>query len=368
MDRNFNIPSHPAEWMYLLNQYIRGKPTFTALHKHFEDVGLDWQDMAAQHEKFRSDCVLTYNNNLPNLLLAAIAGFQRDVFGLKTIIPDTLDDDFRNQVRFLEDQGYCELSPIAPDLVSEIVSFLEGENLVTGTDPRGLERVPVNAAKHTHNVALYPIDTVLDCPHVLELANNPDILAVVEKYLGATPTLLFPAIWWSFAQKESAEEAQFFHFDFDDHRFCKMFIYLTDVDLESGPHVYIENSHQLKTIKKCRATGPHTTSEFDDWYFRVFRKSDSDVKKYLNLPERSFVGSAGTRFIADTSGIHKGQLPTKNDRLLCQFTYGVSPQALVPYEPKMIPITDTNSTPPKLITEQPYSYVNRLFFTTTGAP
>ena len=107
--------------------------------------------------------------------------------------------------------------------------------------------------------------------------------------------------------------------------------------------------------------GPHSPSEFDDWYLTTLRKSDHEICNYTNLKTRHFLGDEGTQFLVDTSGIHKGALPEKRDRLLCQFTYGVLPKPLAKYSPKTMVINNESPIAPRVLTQFPYSYVNRLF-------
>ena len=107
--------------------------------------------------------------------------------------------------------------------------------------------------------------------------------------------------------------AQNFHRDWDDLKFVKCFIYIEDVDDGSGPHVYVEKTHHSRLLNKtCRF---------------------SDEKVKLMYPENNiikFTGKAGTIFLEDTSGIHKGLMPTKSKRLILQFVYTLVPIGAYP--------------------------------------
>ena len=48
------------------------------------------------------------------------------------------------------------------------------------------------------------------------------------------------------SKQEKYSNAQFFHWDNDFSKFLKLYIYLTDVDEDSGPHIYIPKSHKKK--------------------------------------------------------------------------------------------------------------------------
>ena len=148
--------------------------------------------------------------------------------------------------------------------------------------------------------------------------------------------------------------------DLDDLKFCKLFIYLTDVDEDSGPHTYIGGSHDLEYINELRGQWPGGAKEFNKWYFGSLRKTDGQVKRVFGRDPTHLTGPRGTRFVADTFGTHKGVPPKRGDRLVCQVQYGVSPLLKEPIEPLRMGsdgtrhISDSATTPP-------LDYVNRLF-------
>lgn len=152
------------------------------------------------------------------------------------------------------------------------------------------------------------IDDVVDIPEVLALANHPKVLATVGRYFGCMPTIDSIKAWWSLPGHDEAENEQFYHRDNDSIRFLKLFVYLTDVDLESGPHIYVRGSH-------CS----------DGCYGRR-RYADEEVEQCFGKEKvHVFTGKAGTVFLEDTYGLHKGQLPEKHKRLLLQIRYSVLP-------------------------------------------
>jgi hypothetical protein len=160
----------------------------------------------------------------------------------------------------------------------------------------------------------YTLETVLNCPHVLRLAGDASILAIARAYLGCVPTLASIGIRWSFCQSQS--DVQLFHRDMDDWRSLKLFIYLTDVDAGSGPHAYVLRSHKGKSRLRAR---PYRLDEVEAEYGRgaVFR----------------VIGPAGTTFVADTYGIHRGDVPAERPRLLLQIQYSVLPNFSLLYRP-----------------------------------
>ncbi len=182
-------------------------------------------------------------------------------------------------------------------------------------------------------IANYDDDSIMRAPHLLALANDPHILSMVEQFLGAKPTISNLSLWWSFPRANEAIEAQLFHRDVDDLRFCKLFVYLTDVDLDSGPHVFV---HGSPTSSACR----HIRRYHDD---EVEAEFGSAAIEYL-------CGERGTTFVANTSGVHKGLPPLRTKRLLFQVQYSLFPIFSSKYRP--VPLQTALGLDP---------YVNRLY-------
>jgi hypothetical protein len=152
------------------------------------------------------------------------------------------------------------------------------------------------------------IDDVVDIPEVLAVANHPRVLGVVGAYLGCQPTIDSIMAWWSLPGHDQAENEQFFHRDNDSIRFLKLFIYLSDVGPDCGPHVYVRGSHA------------------QDGCYERRRYQDKEVERTFGTDKvHIFQGPAGTVFIEDTYGLHKGSLPTGQRRLLLQIRYSTVP-------------------------------------------
>ena len=164
--------------------------------------------------------------------------------------------------------------------------------------------------------AAYPLERVLDCPAVLDAVNDPAVLGLAGRYLGCTATLSSLGIRWSFPTRADAEDTQLFHRDPDDWRFLKMFIYLTDVDEDAGPHVFVAGSH--RTAGRLRAR-PYDTAEIE--------------RRYGRDAVWTITGPRGTAFIADTYGIHRGAVPLARPRLILQVQYSLLPVFSLLYRP-----------------------------------
>ena len=188
---------------------------------------------------------------------------------------------------------------------------------------------------------------------------------MVRHVLGAPPILMHAAAWRSFAGDDgamAAKDAQHFHYDLDDHQFCKYFIYLTDVDGQSGPHAFVPRTHRPDVLASIHPeAGTHAYDTFRQWYFNTLRKSDADVAKHIPIAPIEITGPAGSRFLVNTEGIHRGVPPITRDRWIVQFVYAVTPatewaSAYAPSPPRT-----WEGTPVKAVTPE-IAYLMRSFF------
>lgn len=159
-------------------------------------------------------------------------------------------------------------------------------------------------------------ERVLDCKAAVAVQNDPLLLEVARHYLGGGAKLITTRTWWSFPTKAASEadlsRASFkYHFDLDDWRMLKFFFYLSDVDENAGPHVYVRGSHQRRRLKhQLTMLVGHPAEEILDYY-----GADSAM---------TLTGPAGTGFVEDPFGFHMGSLARKTPRLMMEVGFGVS--------------------------------------------
>ena len=172
----------------------------------------------------------------------------------------------------------------------------------------------IHAIPHDVKLGDFPLTTVVNCPKIMQIANCPELLSVATDYLGFTPTITNISLRWSFPTEVAARDIQQYHRDCEPAN-VKIMIYLTDVDLDCGPHVYIPRTH-----KERKSIRLHTYS------------NDEVNDKYGD--GMTITGPAGTAFVIDPSGIHKGVSPRRFPRLLLSIQYSLLP-ALI-YNPKPV--------------------------------
>jgi hypothetical protein len=226
------------------------------------------------------------------------------------------------------ERGILELGRVlSHEQCHEIHDYLDKKTFATRQHPD--ERFSTHSRPKDIKLGDYDLETVVHCPYIMELANSPEFLMFATEYLGITPTITNVAVRWSFPAEAPASEVQFFHRDAEVGSTIKMLIYLTDVDKDSGPHVYVLKTHHDRVPLRLRL---YTEDEISS----------------MCREEVIVTGPAGIGFAIDTKGIHKGQPPTMRSRLLLTIQYALLPCLLYDYRP--ITRNDCNFD----------SYVNRL--------
>lgn len=154
-----------------------------------------------------------------------------------------------------------------------------------------------------------------------DLLNNEDVqdlladgsfLSIAQEYLGCEPIADVLSMWWhtNFCATPDAEAAQYFHFDMDRFKWLKIFIYLTDVESDNGPHSFVEGSHK---------SGAIPAQILNRGYVRI---SDEEIAGvYSSELVHSFTAPRGTIIIEDTRGLHKGIHVSGNSRLILQMQF-----------------------------------------------
>jgi hypothetical protein len=142
-----------------------------------------------------------------------------------------------------------------------------------------------------------------------EFLTSKGILTLVKNYLNTKIVSVNATFFISNPvdtnEKEKYSNAQYFHWDNDFKKFLKLYVYLTDVDIDSGPHVFAEKSHRYKK-KEHRLC-------------RLF-KDDDIYKSYKKVKE--FTGKAGSAFFVDSYGLHKANPPKKKSRIMLNVHFG----------------------------------------------
>ena len=150
----------------------------------------------------------------------------------------------------------------------------------------------------------------------IQFGLHPELLSVVNEYLGMYAKLRYSAFWLNLSNPDQdAYSSQFWHRDHEDRKQVKVFIYLEDVDKDSGPFCFIPGMHKGKLRKK---DPPDSTGK----EYGTIRADDRAMNKIV-AREKWFTGIApkGTVIVADTKSYHKGGLAINKDRHLFTSAY-----------------------------------------------
>lgn len=248
------------------------------------------------------------------LVVAAVGAKIRRRMQATGVPGDAAPGDARS-LNTLRKLGYTPLpTMLGARQVEEMLAFLEDKKVVDRRN-HGRSFLPT-AVPEGVPLADYTMQDILACPHVVALANHPQLLRLAHDYIGCKPTISAIMLRWSFPNDAPGAGVQAFHRDSDDWRFLKIFVYLTDVDEAGGPHVYVRGSH----LSNCT--------------FRLHTFSDQAIADTYGDAALVVTGKRGFAFAADTYGIHKGMVPVSRPRLLLQIQYSLLPVYAYEYQPE----------------------------------
>lgn len=239
------------------------------------------------------------------------AGTEPSMFG---------DIDARRAAAELKRSGIFTGLTLPPAIQAEIARFAH-ETPCFGNFERKLEFLADEHAEAERRfgrtiLSGHHFERVLQCQAAVAVQRDPLLLDIARHYLGGQAKLITTRTWWSFPTKSASEadlsRASFkFHFDLDDWRMLKFFFYLSDVDADAGPHVYVKGSHNRRRVKhQLTLLVGHPAEEVLDYY---------GAENAVTL-----TGKAGTGFVEDPFGFHMGTLAKQTPRLMMEVGFGVS--------------------------------------------
>lgn len=191
---------------------------------------------------------------------------------------------------------------------------------VLGMAPRDVVTEIAGSISHVRSdhidVFYYPIHHILGNAHLKAIAHSEAAILTAAMHLGAKPKILDVSMWRSNVPPEGqVDGAQKWHRDTDDWRACKLFMYLTDVGPDNGPHQFVPGSHRAEFFE-VRGMVP-------DRYFYDAGRSPGVAEVVEGLPRVEMQGPAGMMFMANTFAFHRGKIPTKGHRIVFQVMYGL---------------------------------------------
>jgi len=249
----------------------------------------------------------------------------------------------------MEKLGYVRLGQLLDvEQAGELAGYFEDRPCYNGHEFRhgdGIGR-QVGGNANEHPLGSYPLSEIAGAPYLLELANDDDLLAAAENYLGCVPTLYSMNVWWSFPmQTDAVRMTQMFHRDFDDFKYFSVFVYLTDVAENFGPHQYVPGTHNpeaLQTMlieKLTPGTDPDVVARLPAFEHVAKLLSDGacfmeeeKITRLFGEYVDTICAGAGSGFAANPSGIHRAVHPAEGSRLMFWARYGLYPNLATTWE------------------------------------
>ena len=164
----------------------------------------------------------------------------------------------------------------------------------------------------------------MDVKEVLPLILDTNLLCLVSNYLGAPARLQkFTLSWSNRGESSESLNPQKFHRDRDDFKTLQLFIYLTNVNRDNGPHEYVPKTHTFEILKS--SYNENIVSNGFNHKFLSF----NELKKALGQEKPKILtltGPAGSAFLEDTGGFHRGTVPhlDSSPRLMLGITWSLA--------------------------------------------
>jgi ectoine hydroxylase-related dioxygenase (phytanoyl-CoA dioxygenase family) len=153
-------------------------------------------------------------------------------------------------------------------------------------------------------------NAVTSLSEVQELISDPVLIRIAQSYLRSQAIFTGLTLDWTppLGGVKDDAAAQLYHWDMERIKWIRFFIYLTDVDHESGPHCFVKGTHLSGSIPR---------NLINRGYARI---SDEEVLNVFGATRiLEFVGKKGTIVIEDSRGLHKGLGAISKERLLMAF-------------------------------------------------
>lgn len=221
----------------------------------------------------------------------------------RTYHPDTrrrFADAQADQHNVFRRDGFQNIGRITPESVAEILSKL--------ADAAVVETVG-GVCQH------YDIDSILAIDNLKRIALLPEVTRIAAIHIGAEPKILDVSCWRTSPGDGGREAAQRWHRDIDDWRACKLFVYLTDVGPDNGPHLFVPGSHRYDYFE--------ARGEPADAYFFNSNSDPAIAEIVETLPRFEVCAPAGHMWIENTYGFHRGKPATAGTRVVFQVCYGL---------------------------------------------
>jgi hypothetical protein len=254
--------------------------------------------------------------------------------------PPALSEQDAAVISRLSARGFAPCAPLfSQQQLDEIETYLNSKPARfynDNTGEPGAIVAPISERPAEARFATWDQSDICGCPAIMSTAHDERLVTIAEHYLRAPPTISIITVWWSYPSSHALGGMQHYHHDRDDFSSLKLFVYLTDVDIESGPHEFVDETHSFQTLLGLMKRALPTSVDqgrFLQW-MEVHRKRDEDVIAYFPAENlRTITGPRGSTFFEDTRGLHRGLPPVSRGRLCFEICYTHMPKLNMTYTP-----------------------------------
>lgn len=247
-------------------------------------------------------------------------------------------------VASLERDGVYTGLQLPPPIVAEMIAFARS-TACYGNISRQIEFLPsdhgdAEAKYGTPILVGHYLEKIESCPVIQDIQNDPLLREIAASYVKKPPIVISSRMWWSFPSVQVEESLlkvasqNMLHFDMNDWRSVKFYFYLTNVDKNSGPHVYIRGSHRTKRLR-------------DQFTFFVGKIHAELLDFYGEDSVTTMCGPAGFGFAEDPFGFHMGTVVEKYPRLILEIEFGISRPTRRRYLGSLTEADDTTAVSPR---------------------
>lgn len=216
------------------------------------------------------------------------------------------DSDIASCVSSLHSRGWNILRQRLPDAdVAELRQFAFSTPAYADS-PTGRIVITEYNIPYAHGRYMWRISDLIRVPAVQRLITEGAFARIAQDYIGCEPLLTSVTLWLD-PVFDKVHAAHVYHYDNDGPTFLKFFIYLSDVEGDSGAHSFIQGSHPHRKPPLFGRAGPQPRETLLEYYGAE--------------NEMVFSGPAGLILAEDTAGFHKGTTPIQGYRLLLQLQY-----------------------------------------------
>jgi hypothetical protein len=248
--------------------------------------------------------------------------------GIDTFDPEAmLSPEIAEIISDMRQDGHHTLGQVLDqNQVDDIISHFDKCNIYRGHFASKSDHIPRKLDEMDGSLnASYCLADIIDAPHIIELANDPRIVAAASAYIGCLPSLFSINVYWSFADAEISEKSiHGIHRDHDDFKFCSFFIYLSDCYKNNGAHQYIRSTHRPDQMEEVfDKIDPEGKIDQHKFFSTLFEQGDRAYEQLFGDMFDYLQGKAGDGFITDPWGLHRACPNISSDRRVIWIRYGL---------------------------------------------